>query len=254
MTAAKPNAPSRPRALIIGATAGLGRALAEEFAAAGWDLVLTGRDAADLAALAQDLRLQRGVAIEGIVLRLEDPASNWDLSAIGATGVPLQAVLIPAGMVSVWDDATLPAEAAQELWRVNYLGPTQAIAQILPYVVRDGQGVIVGFGSIAATRGRARNLHYGAAKRALAAYFEGLRQDLQGCGIRVQFYVPGYLDTNLAAGVDTKLPRADPSRFAAVVRRRLSADFGTRYFPFWWLPLCVVLRLLPWSLYRRLRF
>lgn len=243
--------PARPRALIIGATAGLGRALAEAFAAAGWDLVLTGRETEDLAALASDLRLRHGAAVEAEVLDLATSARDWKLSAAGS---PFNAVLIPAGTVLAEDGATLPEAAAERLWRSNFGGPTQVIARVLPHVARDGQGTIVGFGSIAATRGRTRNIHYGAAKRALEAFFEGLRHELQSAGIRVQFYIPGYLDTNLAAGAGVKLPKGNPAAFARIVLRDLHKDIGNRYFPFWWRALCVVLRLLPWAFYRRLRF
>lgn len=249
----EPHAPvsNRRRALIIGATAGLGRALANTFAADGWDLVLTGRDADDLDALVRDLRLRHEVMVEAKVLDLGAPTETWDLHSLT---FPLTALLIPAGGVRADDAATLEQEAAEHLWRVNFGGPTQVIAQVLPHLVRIGTGTIIGFGSVAATRGRSRNIHYGAAKRALAAFFEGLRHDLNASGLRVQFYVPGYLDTNLAAGAGVKLPKGNPTTFAQIVLRDIQKDIGTRYFPFWWHPLCVVLSLLPWAIYRRLRF
>lgn len=239
------------RALIIGATAGLGRALADTFAAAGWDLVVTGRDAEDLDALVRDLRLRHEVMVEAKVLDLGGPTETWDLQSLT---YPLTALLIPAGGVRADDAATLDPEAAELLWRVNFGGPTQIIAHLLPQLVLSGTGTIIGFGSIAATRGRSRNIHYGAAKRALAAFFEGLRHDLNASGLRVQFYVPGYLDTNLAAGAGVKLPKGNPTTFAQIVLRDIRKDIGTRYFPFWWYPLCVLLSFLPWAIYRRLRF
>jgi short-subunit dehydrogenase len=79
---------------------------------------------------------------------------------------------------------------------------------------------------VAATRGRATNVVYSASKRALQTYFEGLRHASVGTPVRVQFYVVGYLDTNLAFGRRTLLPRADPEGLAARVVRDLDRDVG----------------------------
>jgi short-subunit dehydrogenase len=114
--------------------------------------------------------------------------------------------------------------------------------------------LIVGFGSIAAVRGRTRNAAYSAAKRALASYFESVRHALRDTPVHVQFYVLGYLDTNLAFAQDTKLPRASPAKCAEHVFRRRHADAGVTYYPHYWRPICAVLRLLPWSVFRKLSF
>jgi short-subunit dehydrogenase len=89
-------------------------------------------------------------------------------------------------------------------------------------------------------------MSYSAAKRALHSYFESLRHALSERGIRVQFYVAGFLDTNLAYGVRTPLPKADPRRLADEVVRQLGKDIGVRYFPAWWRPICAALRVAPW--------
>lgn len=104
-------------------------------------------------------------------------------------------------------------------------------AEPFSLLIGEGRGVIVGFGSVAAVRGRSYNMSYSAAKRALESYFESLRHALSERDIRVQFYVAGFLDTNLAYGVRTHLPKADPHRLADEVVRQLGKDIGMRYFP-----------------------
>jgi short-subunit dehydrogenase len=126
------------------------------------------------------------------------------------------------------------------------------IKLVLPYLIGEGRGVIVGFGSVAAARGRSYKMSYSAAKRALESYFESLRHALSEQDIRVQFYIAGFLDTNMAYGLRTPLPKADAGRLADKVVRQLGNDVGVRYFPAWWRPICAALRVAPWWLVQRL--
>jgi NAD(P)-dependent dehydrogenase (short-subunit alcohol dehydrogenase family) len=115
-------------------------------------------------------------------------------------------------------------------------------------------GVVVGFGSIAECRSRTRNAAYAAAKRALAAYLDSVRHRLAPSGARVQYYVLGYIDTGAAFGHRTLLPKASPRAVAERVFRRVSRDCGRTYYPPYWRPVCLALRLLPFALFRRLSF
>jgi short-subunit dehydrogenase len=239
--------------VIVGATAGLGRALAARLAAEKHDVVLIGRDRRDLDAVAADLSLRFGIetrVLAGDVGRPEDLAEG--LSAILASWNPVHGILLPVGWSSDEDTIDLPQRRMNEIVNVNFLSVVATIKLALPYLADGERGVIVGFGSVAATRGRSYNISYSAAKRALEAYFESLRHAMRDRGIRVQFYIPGFLDTSLAYGVRTPLPKADPERFADVLVRRLGKDIGVRYFPAWWGPVCAALRLAPWGLMRRL--
>ena len=107
---------------------------------------------------------------------------------------------------------------------------------------------------MAATRGRTRNAAYSAAKRALACYFESLRHSLSETKIVVQFYVLGYLDTNLAFAQRTLLPRATPGQLADKIYQQRLSNFGRSYYPRYWYVICVIIRALPWFVYRRLSF
>jgi len=107
---------------------------------------------------------------------------------------------------------------------------------------------------VAAVRGRSRNVAYSAAKRALQCYFESLRHALSDRQVEVQFYVLGYLDTNLAFGKRTPIRRASPIRLAEYIYRRRADSFGVKHYPAIWRPICAVVRWLPWSVFRRLQF
>lgn len=241
--------------LIVGASAGLGRYLSERFAASGANLILVATDQRDLAVLKSDLEVRHKVEVRQVQADLGS-GRDW-LGAISEAvdeAGSLDGILCPIGAVSPDDDSGLDAESLQRLTRINYLSVVSVINRFLPMLRDRHGGVIVGFGSIAASRGRGANMAYAAAKRALESYFESLRHETTGSNITVQFYVPGYLDTNLAFGKKTLFPHADANRLSRMVLRDLRRDVGVVYYPGYWRYIVAALRALPWALFKRLNF
>jgi short-subunit dehydrogenase len=243
-------------ALVIGASAGLGRALADVLAARHDDLVLVASDARDVEALASDLRLRHG--IRAIALGLDLGRAGGDLEPLANAADTLggaDRLLLPIGWTAdaARDDGTLDPDTAERLVRTNFLAVTAVVARFLPAMRRRPGARVVGFGSVAAVRGRRANLVYASAKRALQTYFEGLRHACADTPVRVQFWVPGYLDSNLAFGRSPAILRADPARFARRVVARLRDGDLVAYHPRGWRLLSAAARLAPWSLWKRLR-
>jgi decaprenylphospho-beta-D-erythro-pentofuranosid-2-ulose 2-reductase len=241
-------------AVVVGASAGLGRALAGELAAAGHDLVVVSSDARDLAALASDLRIRHGVRVVAVPLDLGGERSGVErlVGAAAELGSP-DALLLPVGWTAESDHATLDADRAERLVRTNFLSVTAVVGRFLPELQRRPRASVVGFGSVAGTRGRGSNVFYAASKRALETYFESLRHACAGTPVRVSFYVLGYLETNLAFGRRTLLPRADPARLARRVVQDLGRREGVLYHPRAWRFVVAALPLVPFSVYRRLK-
>jgi short-subunit dehydrogenase len=241
------------RYVIVGASAGLGRALADRLAQDKHDLVLIARDQRDLDAMAADLSLRSGAEARVLAADLGQPdAVSQRLNEIFAASPPIDGILFPIGSASDEDTIDLPQRQVYEIINANFLSIVAMIQLSLPYLTGNRRGVIVGFGSVAAARGRSHNVAYSAAKRALQSYFESLRHALSERDIRVQFYIPGFLDTNLAYAIRTPLPKAKAHRLADTVVRNLGKDVGVRYFPAWWRLLCSALRAAPWRLMGRL--
>ena len=241
--------------LIVGGSTGLGRALAERFARAGHALLLVSSDVRDTRAVAADLTLRYHVPVLPLLLDLAVPAVDFQSLDAALSGLPpLAGILLAAGMNSPDDQPGQPPEALDALTSTNHTTICKIVDHYLPRLRAASCGLIVGFGSVAATRGRTQNAAYGAAKRALACYFESLRHSLSQSKITVQFYVLGYLDTNLAFAQRLPLPRATPRQLAERVYRRRLRNFGVSYYPAFWYPICFVVRALPWFAYRRLSF
>jgi len=243
--------------LVVGASAGLGRALAQTLAAAGHDLVIASSDSRDLDAVAADLVIRHGVRVEAVSGDLGAAAgtARMDLDRLVAASEVLgglDGLLLPVGTVAPLDDGLLDPSTAARLVQVNFLSVVETVGRFLPMLQHRRRSVILGFGSVAAARGGGANVVYAAAKRALESFFESLRHRCAGSGVIVQFYVVGYLDTNLAFGRRTPFPRAKPERLSARVVGGLDKDVGVVYYPAYWRPLCAVLRHAPWALIRRM--
>lgn len=239
---------------IVGASAGVGRALATRFAAAGHDLVLVATDERDLRATAADVGIRYGVRARCIATDAGGDAQCGDrIAAAGADLGGLDAVLFPIGAVSADDRVGMDADRAARIVAVN-LGAVVAIAsRLLPDLAARPRASIVGFGSVAAARGRGRNVAYAAAKRALASFFESLRHACAGTRVVAQFYVLGYMDTAMADDIRGPIPKGDPHALAARVLRDLHRDVGVAYYPRFWRPVCAGIRHAPWPLFRRLK-
>jgi len=241
--------------VIFGASAGVGRALAVSFASAGHDLILVSSDECDLRAMTNDLVIRYGVRVHHVAADVSDGDSYLDRIASAAhERGGMDGLLFPIGALAASDDCSFDPDRVAWLTRVNYDSIVCAATRFLPDLMTRPQATLVAFGSVAALRGRRRNVVYAAAKRALQSFFESLRHACAGSSVTVQFYVLGYMDTALAAGVRTSIPRGDPDILSARVLQNLGRDVGVVYYPSFWRPAAAMLRHTPWWIFKRTNF
>jgi short-subunit dehydrogenase len=245
-------------AVVVGASTGVGRALASALAQRGRSLVIVSRNAVELEAVAGDLRQRFGVGCWPVAQDIG--RADWDVAAFVAECTRLlgepELVLIPAGGVAPGDVGPNP-DAVRPVLETNYVGPARLAAAFGQRMAERGAGVIVLFSSIAAVAPRTRNAAYSASKAALETYAKGLRHALQPRGVEVLVLALGYVDTRQSAGQRLLFPKVRPEAAAERVLKWVEArriKGGRRYYPrfWWWVTTC--LRLLPWPVYRRLQF
>ena len=241
------------RCLIIGASTGLGRALAERLASDGHDLFLVASDERDLAALASHLALGEGITAAFAALDLADFDADALRDQVRAAMGEIDALFFIAGVGSDDDHGQIPDALARRLIDVNFSGGVRIVNAFLDELAGRPKAACVGIGSVASVRGRGVNMIYGAAKRGLEFYFEALRHRMRATGCRVQFYRVGYMATAMLGDRGkTLLPAAEPDSIARRVVANLERDVGMCYLPRWWRLIALALRMLPWAAFKRL--
>lgn len=243
------------KALVVGASAGVGRALTEVLAKRGDDLLIVASNKDDLEAQAAHLRLLYGVHVRTIAADASRPEECLQsIKAVAKVFGHIDEMFFPIGS-SVSDDCgTLPIEETQQLFNSNLIIVVGVIQQFLPSLTASGHGDIVGFGSVAAARGRGTNIVYSSAKRGLESYFESLRHLTSRTGVNVQFYRLGYVGTQQSFGHRLMFPAVTPLSVAKVVVQNLGINRGLIYYPRYWSIIVRIVSALPWFVFKRLDF
>jgi short-subunit dehydrogenase len=166
----------------------------------------------------------------------------------------VDALLIPAGYTSSDDNGIVEGPTVETIVRSNYLSVMVVIAKFARAFETQGHGCIVGFTSISAAAPRRRNMIYASAKAGLEVYLHGLRHYISGTNVVIQGYALGYVDSTMTFGQKLWLPAVSPRKVALYVIKNLNRDIGVVYFPRYWRILTLIIRMLPWTVYRRLSF
>lgn len=241
------------RAVITGATSGLGRALALEIARRSPEaaLLLIGRRGDALAALAAQMP---GARCTLAAIDVTDTAAlRACCGRFIADGVP-DLVIANAGisagtLTEIVDDRA----AFRRIVDVNLIGLMETLGPFVAPMRSARRGALVGVASVAGIRGLPGASAYSASKAAVISHLESLRVELHGSGVDVVTLAPGYVRTPMTAGNPYRMPfLIDADVFA---RRALDAIAGRRRFVVIPWPMSIVariLRLLPDALYDRL--
>jgi len=239
---------------ILGATRGIGRCLAEQFAERGDRLFVLGRDPEATAALCAVLE-ERGASgpVEWAACDLGDvatigPALEAAADALGG----LETVVLTAGVFAPQSDLDDDPVRTHELLRLNLADTIAFCEAARRELVGNGGGTLCVFSSIAGDRPRKPVVVYGAAKAGLTYYLDALDLTWRAAGLRVVTVKPGFVHTDMTAGLQPPPFAAQPEEVARVVLRGL--DRGTRviYAPPVWRWVMALIRAIPRPLFRRL--
>ena len=242
------------RYVILGATKGMGRALARVLAERGDALFLLGRSEAELARSAQDL-VARGAASVGHALcDLESPDSFAPaLDAAFDTG-PVGGVIVTAALFAPQLELEEDEDLADKLLTVNFGHTVSFCERARKRLLAAGGGKLCVFSSVAGERGRKPVILYGASKAGLSAYLEGLDHKFRAEGLEVITVKPGFVRTGMTAGLPEPPFAGDPEAVAATVARALDRGTPVVYAPAPWALVMGVIRRLPRFVMRRVGF
>ena len=181
-------------ALVTGASAGIGAALAEVFASHGYDLALTARRADRLAAQADKLKLRHGCEVMVLPADLADPAAPAALiERITERGRSVDALVNNAGLGLAGPYAASGWRAQADFIQVMTTAPCELVRLVLPGMIERRYGRILNVASVAGLiPGAANGGLYGPSKAFLARFSQSLHLETRGQGVHVSALCPGF--------------------------------------------------------------
>jgi len=208
---------------VVGASEGLGRALAHKLSAAGAELILSARSADRLEALAAELPGQATVAPCDIA----DTASVRAAAPEAPDGVVFLSGVYWPQAAQAWNTAQVEA-----MCDVNFTGCARVLGAVVPGMVARGRGHIVLTGSLSGFRGLPGAIGYAASKAGVMVLAESIHADLRETGVKVQVANPGFIKTRLTDKNDFAMPfLMTPDQAAEAMFAHMNTDRFKVSFP-----------------------
>ena len=244
-----------PSVLILGATSAIASALAREFAAHKFDLVLGGRDREELSALTSDLSLRYGIRAGVLTFDALDTQTHASTlrSFLSGAGNALAGVVVCMGYLGDQAKGQCDWEEARRILETNFTGCVSALNILANHFEPRRAGFICAISSVAGDRGRQSNYLYAAAKAGLSTFLQGLRNRLFHANVKVITVKPGFVDTRMTYGRPGLFLVASPESVAKGIFRAIAKGKDVVYLPGFWRFIMLFVQSIPEAIFKRMR-
>jgi hypothetical protein len=230
--------------LILGAKSDIAQAVAKQYAAAGYDLLLAGRTIEELDGFAKDLSIRNDIQVK----LYEFDANDLNSHANFVDRLPQlpDGVITAIGYLGEQKQAEQDWFECEKIMSQNLLGNISILNIIANHFAERQSGFIVGISSVAGDRGRQKNYLYGAAKAGFTTYLSGLRNRLYKDKVHVLTVKPGFVNTRMTA--DMELPAkltAEPEEVAKAIFKAQQNNKNTLYTKGIWAWIMRIIRMIP---------
>jgi len=198
-------------ALITGASAGIGRELAREFAASGFDLVVVARRRVRLASLKREIETAQEVRVRVLEADLYDPQAAARLQR-GLARTPIEVLVNNAGTLESGAFADMDPARVSQMLQLNVMALVAMTRAFLPGMLRRRRGRIVNLASIASFAPVPWMAVYAASKSFVLSFSESLAEELRGTGVTVTAVCPGLTNSEMADAALERAPGVAPYR------------------------------------------
>jgi short-subunit dehydrogenase len=238
--------PTRPVALITGASRGIGAATARELAQRGYALALAARTASDIQALAAELSAG-GIPALPIPTDLRRPEEVQRLARLALDHFGRVDALVNNAGIGGADRRVvrLDDEYAQAIMATNLVAPIELTRALLPGMLERRHGAIVFIGSVAGHIGLPASALYSTTKFGLRGFALALRRELLRSGVGVTIVSPGFIDTGMATRLRS-IPKAPPELVARAVADAIARPHREVVVPGYYRLAIWLERALPW--------
>lgn len=243
------------KAVLFGASKGMGRALAQLMAARGDRLFLLEHMVEELQASARDLEIRGAPAPVGTAFcDLLQPASfgpalDQAKRELGGFDV----VIVTAGLFASQEDMENDPQLAARLLTADFTNTVLFCEEARKRLLVAG-GTLCVFSSVAGERGRKPVILYGAAKAGLSRYLEGLDHKFRAKGLKTVCVKPGFVKTGMTVGLKPPPFAGTPDEVARRVLKAIDRGWPEVYVPLMWRWVMCVIRKLPRFVMRKIKF
>jgi short-subunit dehydrogenase len=244
------------KAVVVGASSGIGAAIASKLAQEGYMVALLARREELLNDVVEEINGLSGeiraVAYEHDVTDFKNITATFQTILQDLQTVDI--LVYNAGVQPSVGISEFDAEKDHAMIDVNFKGAVSWLAEAAVLFERMGGGHLVGISSVAGDRGRVTNPGYNASKAGMSTYLEALRNRLTRKGVHVLSVKPGYVDTDLLPSTDKPFPIASPEKVANDIWRAIKRRKQVIYTPWWWRYIMLVVQHIPSVVFRRMSF
>ncbi len=241
--------------LIIGANSAIARSVARLYAVRHERLFLVARNETLLQEQTHDLQI-RGAEIAGsAVLDVTDFDRHGEVVRLAAEALGgIDVALICHGTLPDQANCEHNFERIRQEIDTNALSVISLLTHLSPVLISQNAGTLAVITSVAGDRGRQSNYIYGAAKSLVSRYLEGLRGSLFKHQVHVVDIRPGFVDTPMTQSVKKGLLWAQPDSVAISIVKGIDAGKNTLYVPWFWQFIMLIVKIIPESVFKRLKF
>lgn len=245
------------KVVVLGGTAGIGRAVAQQFAERGDVVCVLGRNQAELERSVADLtaRHPSQSPASSAICDLERPETfAAALDAADAALGGFEAVVITAAMFATQEALERDVELTRRLTTVNYANTVTFCEMVRHRLLSRGGGWLTVVSSVAGDRGRKPVAIYGSSKAGLSTYLEALDHKFREQNLWVLCVKPGFVKTGMTAGLKPPPFAGEPEQVARDILRAMDAKKPLIYTPGIWRLVMLVIRHLPRFVMRKIGF
>ncbi len=247
------------KVVVMGATRGMGRCLAQQISERGDEVFLLSNEADELPKSAADATARRQAADGGdvgyAVCDLEKPESFAPaLDAAESKLGGLDVVIVTAALFATQEKLEEDIEFCRRLVTVNYAHTVVFCEHARKRLLARGGGSLVVFSSVAGDRGRKPVAIYGSAKAGLSHYLESLDHKFHADGLHVLTVKPGFVKTGMTTGLKPPPFAGEPEAVARDVLRAIDRRKAVLYTPRPWALVMFIIKRLPRFVMRKIGF
>ncbi|MCA8979254.1 MAG: SDR family NAD(P)-dependent oxidoreductase [Planctomycetes bacterium] len=244
------------RAIVVGASSGIGAALVRQLAREGYAVAALARRADQLLELAAECADDAARTGGRVITRAHDVLDTDAIPALFEELVRelggLDLFVFAAGIMPRRGPEEYDTEADLDMLAVNLGGCIAWCNPTANYFRTQRRGTLVGISSVAGDRGRKANPVYGTTKAGMNHYLEALRNRLGESGVHVCTIKPGFIDTAMTRELESKPFMISAEAAADRILRAARGRANTRYVARIWFWVMTVIRCIPSFVFRKL--